>query len=1111
MVVALPDPSVALSPTAAYVELPTDGSAPKFVPLRDAINKVLAQDPGGGATLANRGPLSVSQSRQVAREIIWNRQISPAPDRPNGRRLEDMYTRPETPGGWSSDDRDKADMDRKQFEASLLGYYALQNANSERLTQYVFATSAAVWAEQQSGKPTRAGLRFPVETGLPPTPGATFRQADVVLENAGPLTLNFKVPAEYFYALSAVLASNITAEERYRMATDDEESRLVSSIKAAIDAGSIVAAATSPENAARRLTALGRGRVLRPALCPLNADVNTLVAAWLAHMAPSIDTFWQQNPFPNPLVAGHLDLVLAVVTQQTVVTPSSTALLTAIAAIPVTTVGQLKAITVQQWYAFFLPANVSLLPEFTKPGTPEERVEAFVRQVRKFFEVLSLAPTPAAGATPNALSIPIADGDPIGSFLAAFPGFAFPVANWADPSIASALQAVFPGDANAQTWLLDGLLTIDELLLATTGVGPADLQFSLIEALYARGFTSRAQIQALTPEEFQHALTGTIAYPWAAAIQAAAGGSTAVPDPAAPGPFVPINPDGSLINCIPPWHLSPLGPVKYLQDLLETGIGATCDAPAATGATLAALINPRRGALGNLHATAANVHTTLPLIDIVNENLEDLADNGAPGVVYDTNGTVLAGHALQQADDDGAEGHAPDTLFAALPEHSSPATPVKKPGAYAKLADDFTSPLLPYSQPLDVSRSYLCALGTSRFATMRTFREDITEFALEASREAADFQAHQWRYPVRIEIALEYLRLSPAEYQELYVQQISAVRLREMYGFLSDTVNGVDWKSVVVHVPEFLKRTGLDYCEFLELWESKFVEFENAPTKTARARRGRGEESKAFPKCEPCCPEDLVIQFINPSSAEDALRRLLVFVRLWRTMRCLPGARYSFADLRDICFVLGLFQGANINPGFIRQFAALQILRDDWGLDLGVDPTAAAGATGADRARLLGLWAGASHAAFGWGVDHLLARLEDRAEREHAQGRLPGSRHRHRPPEFIKILRDNLDPLSAAERLRPGGHDVARRAGLHAALHGSPGEALRIGVHDRRDACTCSRSISTSMATTHSSSRTRTRHSTSRSTSPRRATRSTCGTCAAGCWTSGSPTRTSPR
>lgn len=1019
VVLTLPDPGVALDPNAAFVELPPDGTPPKFVPLRDAINKVLAQDPAGGATLANSSPLTAAQSRQVAREIIWNRQIAPPPERPNNRRLEDMYTDPPTNTSMSNDDRDKADMDRKQYEASLLGYYALQNANSDRLAQYVFAASAAVWAEQQSANPGRVGLRFPVETGMPPTPGATFRQADVVIENAGGLTTNFQVPAEYFYALSAVLATNVTAEERYRMATDDNESRTVASIRAAIDANIIVAAATTPENAARRLVAIGRGRVQRPPLCPLNADVNALVTAWLAVMGASIDAFWQQNPFPAALVPGHLDLVLAVVTQQTVVTPTSTALIAAIKAIPVANVAQLKARTVQQWYAFFLPANIGLLPDFTNPGTPEERVEAFVRKLRKYFEVLSIAPVPAPGTMANALSIPIADNDPFAAFLAAAPGFAFPVANWSAPAIVNALQAVFPGDPDAQVWLLNALQTIDELLRATNGVGPATLQFSLLEALYARGFASRAQIQALSAAEFEHALTGTVAYPHAAAIQAAAGGSTAAPTPVPPGPFTPINPDGSLINCIPPWHLSPLGPVKYLQDILATGVGATCEHPAATGTTLGALTAPRRGPLGDLHATAANVHTMLPLIDIVNENLEALADSGAPGVVYDTNGTTLGGHALKAADDEEGAGHAPNVLFAALPEHSTPATPVKKPGAYVKLADDFSSPLLPYSQPLDISRSYLCAMGTSRFATMHTFREEITEFAIDASQEAVDFQKHLWRYPVRIEVAIEYLGLSPEEYQTLYVDPISATDLRDMYGFLSDTINGVDWTSIVVHVPEFLKRTGLEYCDFLKLWRSKFVEFERRIATTTDAAGTSVPPNAGFPDCEPCCPEDLVIRFIDPVAPEDALRRLMVFIRLWRSLKCLRGAGYGFADLRDICLVLGLFQGANINHEFIRQLAAFQILRDEWRLELGTDPAAALNATGATRTRLLGLWTATHASSFDWAVEHLLGRIEDRAEREHAPGRRPGSYPRHHPPEFIKILRDNLDQLSLLSGFDP--------------------------------------------------------------------------------------------
>lgn len=1020
LVVTLPDPGVSLNPNAAFVDLPADGTAPRFATLRTAVDKVLAQDPGGGATLANSSPLTVAQARQVAREIIWNRQVKPAPDRPNNRRLEDMYTRPETATSWSSDDREKADMDRKQYEASLLGYYALQDADSDRLAQYVFAASAAVWAEQQSAAPGRVGLRFPVATGAPPTPGSTFRRADVVIEDAGGLTLDFRVPAEYFYALSTVLATGVTADQRFRMATDDDESRLVAGIKAAIDANIIAAAATSPENAARRLVAIGRGRVLRPPLCDLNPAVNALVTAWLADMSASIDPFWQQNPFPAGLVGGHLDVLLAVVTQQTVITPNSAALITAIQAIPVADAGQLRALTVQDWMVFFLPANAALLPEFTRPGTPEERVQAFVRQVRKYFEVVSMAPAPVFGAGGESLSIPVAAGDPLGAFLAAAPGFTFPVANWADPSVTNALQAVFPSDADAQSWLLHTLQTLDELLRATTGVAPASLQFSLLEALYARGFTSLAQVQALSLSEFEHALTGTVAYPFAAAIQAAAGGSVAGSAPEPPGPFQPINPDGSLVNCIPPWHLSPLGPVKYLQELLITGVGATCEHPTATADSLADLTTSRRGPLGDLFGTASNAGTVIPLVDIVNENLEALVDGSATGVVYDTHGTSLGGHALKAEDDKQGEGHEPDVLFAALPEHSTPAMPGEKPGAYATLEGDFSSPLLPYSQALDISRSYLCAMGTSRYATMRGFREQITEFAIDASEEAADFQSNLWRYPVRIDLAVEYLGLSPNEYQKLYVNAISAADLRDMYGFPEDNIDGVDWKSIVASVPEFLHRTGLEYCDFLELWKSRYVKFERqAPEWENAGGKGDGvrQLESSFPDCEPCCPEDLVIRFVDPEVAEDALLRLMVFIRLWRSLKCQRGAGYSFADLRDICLVLGLFQGGNINPEFIRQFASFQILRDDWQLHMGTDP--APGVTGATRTRLLGLWDEGVAASFDWAVEHLLGRIEDRAEREHAPGRRPGSHRRHRPPEFIKILRANIDTLALLSGFDP--------------------------------------------------------------------------------------------
>ena len=62
----------------------------------------------------------------------------------------------------------------------------------------------------------------------------------------------------------------------------------------------------------------------------------------------------------------------------------------------------------------------------------------------------------------------------------------------------------------------------------------------------ARGFDSAASITALTSDDFQDAVIGTVAHPYASLIQAKAGGAATPATP--PGsPFGPIN-DGTLAN-----------------------------------------------------------------------------------------------------------------------------------------------------------------------------------------------------------------------------------------------------------------------------------------------------------------------------------------------------------------------------------------------------------------------------------------------------------------------------------------------------------------------------------------------------------------------------------
>ncbi len=68
----------------------------------------------------------------------------------------------------------------------------------------------------------------------------------------------------------------------------------------------------------------------------------------------------------------------------------------------------------------------------------------------------------------------------------------------------------------------------------------------------------------------------------------------------------------------------------------------------------------------------------------------------------------------------------------------------------------------------------------------------------------------------------------------------------------------------MVILSEFLSRTCLTYCEFLELWKSGFVTF------TSVNRGSDDRNAQSFPDCEPCCLANYTIQFVTPQD----LRRL---------------------------------------------------------------------------------------------------------------------------------------------------------------------------------------------------------------------------------------------
>ena len=1042
---------VTLSSPTTQLALPTGSTPPNFDDLNAAVANVLASDPGLPVTPALLAGLTVAQCRNIAAELVYGPQ-APLPQPPEAP--VDMYTTPPNTGNIG----DPHEQDRQQFEGMLSGYYGTRDAAVLRLTNYVFALSVAYWLQAQTQTAAQALVAFPVNPNAPQPPIPTMSEAQVIFTGV----LGLDVPAAYFYALNYDLSASPNQDSlqqkqmRQQVVYGADQQSNLNDLTSALDAGLITLPATlNPAQAVRIIEALNIPTASGAGTYPIDAGSPTPIFApgwrlfntgwvgqtsWLGYPTAwagyqpgdEFAGFWQ--PLATNQPAAFLDLVLMALTQGYMVglTPLAQLLETDLG---LANVGDIAAVTPAQWQAYF-NAHPGYLPPFTQPGTVAAQIAAFIQWVQKFFQLNpDLFVPPAVPAfIPPRFGVP--NFDVIVRTIGDYPGFAFPmVINLATLEAAAALAV--PGDEAAQAWAVQAIETLNELYYLSQIPGePEAFDFSVMEALFARGFTSREQVLDLPFDDFRQALTGTIAYDHAAAIYANAGPPHAFPPPPG-GPFVPINP-GGLTDCIPPPWFSPLGPVAYLHEMLKVSERSTCDRPFAPPApghtTLQTVIDVRRGPIENLEVTSANLETPLPLIDIVNECLQLVASNSPPsppGAIYNTARHHLGPYKL--CDDHCDPGdeyhdcacehdpcdcheehheepcHKPAAIFAALPEYSTPAPPVPAnsavvPAVWNKLKADFSSCCLPYDQALDVNRTYLDHFRSCRFEEMRTFRRCITEFVLDPVNEPADFQTHLWRYPVRLDIAIEYLGLSSEEFETLFNGVMpSPCEARDRRwppgqgepGSVDACLRKAMSRRGVICLPDFLKCTCLTYCEFLELWRSGFAPFVND-----RDRHG-------FPECEPCCLDDLCLR-LPVDDPEMWLGKIAVFVRLWQKLRHHCGAGYSFAELADICSVLDLS-----SPDFIRQLAAFQMLRDQFRLKLTGHEKPASGATGADRTFLLSLWVGPGAKHYPWALHQLLDGIVKHAECHHEC--------RRRDPEFIKLLEDNFDPLS-----RLAGFDPAK-------------------------------------------------------------------------------------
>lgn len=855
------------NPAAVSLTLPTDGTPPNYTDLLNAVTTVLSQDPALPVTPAEIAALTVDQCRNIAYEIVYGPQPA-LPTPPDV--LENLYTDPPNSGTYT----DTNEQNRLLFQGKLAGYYGPNDATALQLTNYVYSLAAAVYCELKSQNAASALVEFPVNPNATPPPTLpTIAEAQIVVTGA----LGADIPAAYFYALTYELSSQVSNDQRYQLVTGADQQQNLNRLTAAVNAGWIAIAPRNPAQGVRILQALNVAASSTVTEWPLiNPSANliwtdwtafpTTLSPWTTYQAgDDLTEFWPNEAGAVLSEGAFLDLVLFALTQGYQIIPPGVFLADEIKAhfpVPLPDVTHLADATPAEWQTLLegLPVPLghaldpeAVLPPSTAPGTFTARIAAFIRYVQQFFQMASPA---APGFPPVTLDFSERYGVPafdlITLTIAAYPFAAFPF-----PLVLATLEtaaaAAIPGDPQAQAWAVQAVWTINELyILANLPPQPVSFEFSVMEALFARGFTTREEVLDLPFPDFQQALTGTVAYDFAAAIYANAGPAPVFPPP--PPGFHPINPC-CLTDCIPPLYLSPLGPVEYLHEMLKVSERSTCDHPFAPPTpghtTLQAHIDARRGHVENLAVTRANLETPLPLIDIVNECLEFMASTTPitkHGTVYDTSEDKLAGYKLCTDECCGVDHHEhhekrhchkPVVLFDALPEYSTPATPVAangavEPAVWDKLKDDFSTCCLPYNQALDVSRTYLDHFQTCRYEEMRTFRRCITEFVLDPVNQPAQFQTHLWRYPVRIDIAIEYLGISREEYMTLFegvwphscaprkrdqplLPPVNQLQPWQLYGFVSETHSGVPWTDVVVRLPEFLKRTCLTYCEFIEL------------------------------------------------------------------------------------------------------------------------------------------------------------------------------------------------------------------------------------------------------------------------------------------------------
>ena len=226
-----------------------------------------------------------------------------------------------------------------------------------------------------------------------------------------------------------------------------------------------------------------------------------------------------------------------------------------------------------------------------------------------------------------------------------------------------------------------------------------------------------------------------------------------------------------------------LSPAAYFVDLLKFLDNSKKNADSIS--PLDVLLN-RRPDLEHIPLSCENTNTIIPYIDLVNEIME----------FYVANSNKLTKEAAHDT------GDATAGELRANPQYTIE-------DAYGIIKDAVYPFSLPYHQPLDVMRTYLEHLQTSRSEIMETCLPGKWEDIIAA-----------------IEIACEYLLVSEEEFKTLTGKNFggndAGIKIWEYYGYSGPT-GEADFKKSIFKVSDFISRNGIKYSDLIEIVKTQFI------------------------------------------------------------------------------------------------------------------------------------------------------------------------------------------------------------------------------------------------------------------------------------------------